>query len=109
MALAAGALTTSRVRRRWPMPPEKPARLRSGLRQATPAHPFSERPVRKPQRPTARQEESTFLAKFTIPIPIWLELEKDRPVRPHSGFPFRNSDRLLRDRDRRFESLSLRK
>src|SRR5580692_10789817 len=34
---------------------------------------------------TARQ--STFLAKFTIvPIPIWLELEKDRPVRPHSGY-----------------------
>jgi hypothetical protein len=59
--------------------------------------------TRKPQRPTARQEESTFLAKFTIvPIPIWLELEKDRPVRPHSGFPFCNSDRLLRDRDRRF-------
>ena len=43
--------------------------------------------TRKPQRPTARQEESTFLAKFTIvPIPIWLELEKDRPVRPHSGY-----------------------
>src|ERR1700686_1181022 len=31
--------------------------------------------------------KSTFLAKFTIvPIPIWLELEKDRPVRPHSGY-----------------------
>ena len=32
-------------------------------------------------------DKSTFLAKFTIvPIPIWLELEKDRPVRPHSGY-----------------------
>ena len=32
-------------------------------------------------------DKSTFLGKFTIvPIPIWLELEKDRPVRPHSGY-----------------------
>ena len=35
----------------------------------------------------ARSLKSTFLAKFTIvPIHIWLELEKDRPVRPHSGY-----------------------
>ncbi|HJY51828.1 MAG TPA: hypothetical protein VJ349_24775, partial [Stellaceae bacterium] len=32
-------------------------------------------------------DKSTFLAKFTIvPIPIWLELEKDRLVRPDSGY-----------------------
>jgi hypothetical protein len=35
----------------------------------------------------ARSLKSTFLAKFTIvPIPIWLELEKDRLVRPDSGY-----------------------
>src|ERR1700730_17276577 len=58
--------------------------------------------------PSGNCGKSTFLAKFTIvPIPIWLELEKDRPVRPHSAIPLPHSDRLLRDRDRRSTGMTL--
>ena len=48
------------------MPPETHARLRSGLWQTTPAHPFPEGAVGQPEGPAARKENMSTLLSTAL-------------------------------------------